>query len=116
MAAAYLAPCLWLHDTADIAGALSYALPVCVLMGECVSLVSARLRYSEAQVRRSEQRFRALVHHSTDAISVIDANGVISWESPSVTNVLGYEPTERVGGSPSGLRARRQPRRSQLRR
>jgi len=70
---------------------------VCVLIGECVSLVSARLRFSEAQVRRSEQRFKALVHHSTDAISVVDADGVITWESPSITNVLGYAPGERVG-------------------
>ncbi|HMC71855.1 MAG TPA: PAS domain S-box protein, partial [Mycobacteriales bacterium] len=62
-----------------------------------ISLVSARLRYSESQVRRSEQRFRALVHHSTDAISIIDANGVISWESPSIANVLGYHPAERIG-------------------
>src|SRR3954471_10119039 len=97
MAAAYLAPCVWLADRGGIAGALTYSLPVCVLIGECVSLVSARLRYSEAQVRRSEQRFKALVHHSTDAISVIDAVGIIRWESPSITNVLGYEPDERVG-------------------
>ena len=97
MAAAYLAPCLWLHDVAGVATGLTYSLPVCVLIGECVSLVAARLRYSEAQVRRSEQRLRALVHHSTDAISIIDASGVITWESPSITNVLGYEPTERVG-------------------
>src|SRR3954468_20548899 len=97
MAAAYLAPCLWLHNTGDIAGAMSYSLPVCALIGECVSLVSARLRFSEAQVRRSEQRFKALGHHSTDAISIVDPNGVIKWESPSITNVLGYSPEERVG-------------------
>src|SRR3954468_4422409 len=97
MAAAYLAPCLWLGNTGDLAGAMTYSLPGCVLIGECVSLVSARLRHSEAQVRRSEQRFKALLHHSTDAISIIDAYGIIRWKSPTLTNVLGYEPSERVG-------------------
>src|SRR5947209_2298716 len=38
MAAAYLAPTFWLHDTGDIAAAMTYSLPVCVLIGECVSL------------------------------------------------------------------------------
>src|SRR3954449_2444092 len=97
MAVAYLAPTFWLHDAPNVAAAMSYALPVCVLIGECVSLVSARLRFSETQVRRSEQRFKALVHHSTDAISVVDGDGVITWESPSITNVLGYEAAERIG-------------------
>src|SRR3954451_7988009 len=97
MAVAYLAPTFWLHDAPNVAAAMSYALPVCVRIGECVSLVSARLRFSETQVRRSEQRFKALVHHSTDAISVIDGEGVIRWESPSIANVLGYQPAERVG-------------------
>src|SRR6059058_2783418 len=97
MAAAYLAPCLWLDDTGNIAGALTYSLPVCVLIGEYVSLVSARLRYSEEQVRHSEQRFKALLHHSTDAISIIDAYGIIRWESPTISSVLGYEQSERVG-------------------
>jgi PAS domain S-box-containing protein len=97
MAIGYLAPSYWLHDLSTLAGSMAYALPVCVIVGECVSLVAARLHHSEEEVRASGQRFRALVHHSTDVVSVIDAEGVIRWESPSITKVLGYEPDERTG-------------------
>ena len=50
-------------------------MPVCLLVGECVGLVATRLQVSEDEVRASEQRFRALVHHSSDVISVIDVDG-----------------------------------------
>jgi diguanylate cyclase (GGDEF)-like protein/PAS domain S-box-containing protein len=40
--------------------------------------------------RRSEARFRSLVAHSSDLITVLDANGVVTYQSPSVERVLGY--------------------------
>ncbi|MFB6168952.1 MAG: PAS domain S-box protein, partial [Haloferacaceae archaeon] len=47
--------------------------------------------------RRYERRFRALVEESTDLITVLDADGVIQYHSPSVERILGYDPTEAVG-------------------
>ena len=77
--------------------ALTYAVPVFVLVGESASLVAERVRISEAKVRASEQRFRALVQNSADAISVVGADATILWDSPGITSVLGYEPEDRVG-------------------
>jgi len=94
---AYLAPGLVVHDTGTLAGGLTYALPVCLLVGECASLVASRLLATEAAVRDSERRLRALVEKSSDVISVVDADAVIRWDSPSVREVFGYEPTERLG-------------------
>ena len=93
----YLAPGLWLHDTAALAAAMTYALPVGLLAGECASLVAARIRHSDEQLRASEARFRALVQHSADVITVLDRDGLIRWESASITAVLGYAPHERIG-------------------
>jgi diguanylate cyclase (GGDEF)-like protein/PAS domain S-box-containing protein len=45
---------------------------------------------SEAQLRRREERFRALVQHGSDLILVIDANSQLTYASPSITRVLGY--------------------------
>jgi diguanylate cyclase (GGDEF)-like protein/PAS domain S-box-containing protein len=40
--------------------------------------------------RQSEARFRSLVAHSSDLITVLDAHGVVTYQSPSVERVLGY--------------------------
>ena len=41
--------------------------------------------------REGELRFRSLVQNSWDVITVIDCDGVITYQSPSVTPVFGYE-------------------------
>ena len=47
--------------------------------------------------RRSETRFRSLVAHSSDLITVLDAHGTVTYQSPSVTRVLGYRVDEVEG-------------------
>jgi diguanylate cyclase (GGDEF)-like protein/PAS domain S-box-containing protein len=47
--------------------------------------------------RQSEARFRSLVAHSSDLITVLDANGTVTYQSPSVERVLGYRADEIEG-------------------
>jgi diguanylate cyclase (GGDEF)-like protein/PAS domain S-box-containing protein len=47
--------------------------------------------------RQSEARFRSLVAHSSDLITVLDAHGVVTYQSPSVERVLGYGAEELEG-------------------
>jgi PAS domain S-box-containing protein len=54
-------------------------------------------RRSEAKLRRSEERFRALVQNSQDIISILEADGTTAYVSPSITRALGYHPEELVG-------------------
>jgi PAS domain S-box-containing protein len=49
----------------------------------------------EAEVR--EDRFRALVEHGSDMISLTDATGVRRYASPAYGRVLGYRPEELLG-------------------
>jgi diguanylate cyclase (GGDEF)-like protein/PAS domain S-box-containing protein len=44
---------------------------------------------TDAVTHRSEERFRALVQHSSDVILVLDASGVVRYHSPSLRDVLG---------------------------
>ncbi len=44
------------------------------------------------QIRRREERFRCLTEHGTDIIQAILPDGSISYQSPSHTPILGYEP------------------------
>ncbi len=54
-------------------------------------------RRAEAALRESEARFRTLIEHSSDLITVIDAEGVIRFQSPSSERLLGYTPAELTG-------------------
>ena len=56
-------------------------------------------REAEQAVRQNEERFRALIENALDIITVLDIDGVIHYESPSVEKVLGYKPEELVGKS-----------------
>jgi diguanylate cyclase (GGDEF)-like protein/PAS domain S-box-containing protein len=47
--------------------------------------------------RQSEARFRSLVAHSSDLITVLDAHGVVTYQSPSIQRVLGYRADEIEG-------------------
>jgi diguanylate cyclase (GGDEF)-like protein/PAS domain S-box-containing protein len=47
--------------------------------------------------RKSETRFRSLVAHASDLITVLDADGVVNYQSPSIERVLGYTVDETEG-------------------
>src|SRR3954470_244778 len=44
-----------------------------------------------------EERFRALIEHSLDAIALVEPDGTVSYVSPSIARVLGYMPEEFIG-------------------
>jgi PAS domain-containing protein len=52
-----------------------------------------RVQERTAELDRSEQRFRSLVQNSSDVITVVDGNGIITYQSPSIGRVLGHEST-----------------------
>ena len=60
-------------------------------------IVEAGHRRSKAQLMASERRFRSLIEHSSDVVTVIEPDGTIQYDSPSVEPVLGYQQRERVG-------------------
>ena len=62
-------------------------------------------RRAEAALRRSEHRFRSLVETTSDWIWEVDAQGVFTYASPRVKDLLGYEPEEVVGKTPFDLLA-----------
>lgn len=47
--------------------------------------------------KQEQERFSALVEQSSDLIAVVDENGIIQYQSPSITRILGYESDEIVG-------------------
>jgi len=58
--------------------------------------VTAQVR-AERALRESEMKFRSLIEHATDTITVLDPGGNITYESPSLLRVLGYTPEMMIG-------------------
>jgi diguanylate cyclase (GGDEF)-like protein/PAS domain S-box-containing protein len=50
----------------------------------------------ERKVRESEIKFRALIEHGRDNISLLSTDGKLLWESPSVIHTLGYEQNQHL--------------------
>jgi diguanylate cyclase (GGDEF)-like protein/PAS domain S-box-containing protein len=47
--------------------------------------------------RQSEARLQALVEHSTDVVTVIGADQLVTWQAPSLERVLGFHPDVLLG-------------------
>ncbi|MEX1006938.1 MAG: EAL domain-containing protein [Acidimicrobiia bacterium] len=80
------------------------AVALTAIVGLTAALVAWRIARLVSETDRarevltdSEARFRAFVQHSTDVVGVIDVSGTITYVSPSVMDVFGYEPDQMVG-------------------
>ena len=77
-----------------------------LLKNETDSAVLVRsLRYARERnafresLLQGEARFRALVENSYDAVTLLDEQGRVIYDSRSITRVMGYSPEERLGQS-----------------
>ena len=61
--------------------------------------LDSRVQERTAELQASEERFRALIQHGSDVITILGADGTIHYQSPAIKHVLGYEPLELVGDS-----------------
>ncbi len=56
-----------------------------------------QIQAERARAAENERRFRALIENASDMISVMDADAVITYQSPAVERILGYTPGEVEG-------------------
>ncbi len=48
-------------------------------------------RRAELALRRSEKRFRALIHNAEEIITILTADGTILYQSPPIERILGWD-------------------------
>src|SRR6185369_7734596 len=68
-------------------------------MAGIIATVTDVTRYKEAEraLEASEARFRVLTESSIDLITVLDAEGVIQYQSTALKHLLGYDPAVTIG-------------------
>ena len=54
---------------------------------------------AETALQESERRFRSMIENGLENISLVDADGVLLWESPTIVQTLGYRENEFLGRS-----------------
>ncbi|QJR15216.1 PAS domain S-box protein [Usitatibacter palustris] len=66
-----------------------------------IGVITDVTTYKEAEraLEASESRFRVLTESALDLISVVAEDGTIRYQSPALRHLMGYEPSETVGGS-----------------
>jgi PAS domain S-box-containing protein len=60
-------------------------------------------KQTEEALKENEEKFRSLVESTSDWIWEINLNGVYTYASPKVKELLGYEPEEVIGKTPFDL-------------
>ncbi len=60
-------------------------------------LAELRQRIAGLESSESERKYRDLVENIKDVVYTVDKDGVITYVSPSVVNMIGYEPSQLIG-------------------
>lgn len=50
-----------------------------------------------SEVEKARERLYSLLENASEIISIYNQNGIITYESPNITNILGYRPDELIG-------------------
>ena len=99
--------CVPLLDEGEVVGTLNVEstsgvelteddLRMVAALAEHVNVALGRARLL-ARVRESEERFRSLIQNASDVITLLEVDGTILYESPSIERTLGYGPEELIG-------------------
>lgn len=68
------------------------------IIGLCLSAFNITEQKNAVEaLAKSEKRFRSLVQNSSDIITILEADGTIRYQSPSVERILGYKPQDLIG-------------------
>lgn len=79
---------------------------VILLMTYSLSNTIVEAAMTKDALRKSEERFRSLVETTSDWVWEVDKNGVSTYASPKVRDLLGYELKELMGKTPFDLMPR----------
>ncbi|MBC8463519.1 MAG: PAS domain S-box protein, partial [Deltaproteobacteria bacterium] len=65
--------------------------------------LSDTIRIMMDSLQRSEEKYRSLVETTSDFVWEMDENNIYTYASPTIKDILGYEPEEVIGMTPFDL-------------
>jgi PAS domain-containing protein len=71
-------------------------------MSEREAHLQTKVESGTAELQAREARFAALVQNSSDLVTIVDRDGTILFQSPSVARVLGWDLESTLGDQPCG--------------
>ena len=77
------------------------ALTLTIIARQVIALRENALLDEERRLQ--EARFRSLIQHSSDTVTIVDENGTVRYQSASCERLLGYPPQHLVGESLLGI-------------
>jgi diguanylate cyclase (GGDEF)-like protein/PAS domain S-box-containing protein len=87
-----------LSDLDATEGLINSATPIVLGTGVVLLvLFGLVMRGYQRQVRHSGQRFQSLVQNASDAVAIVDTDGLMTYASPAASRVLGHDPATLVG-------------------
>ena len=60
-------------------------------------------KHAEEALRNSEEKYKNLVENIKEVIYTLDKNGVMTYISPAIKTILGYDSSEMIGKSFAGF-------------
>lgn len=64
---------------------------------EEIKRTNVKLEEQIEEVNKSQQRTQVLLENASEIINIYDEDGAVKYASPSISNILGYNPDELVG-------------------
>ncbi|HLZ72127.1 MAG TPA: EAL domain-containing protein [Dehalococcoidia bacterium] len=100
LAAASLLPVLFRPHPTSAISSIGYVAPLCLLVGETLSWLTAQWRRSQQAVIANEARLQHIVETSPDLIGVLDQRGCYTFANQAHETILGRPPRQLLGASP----------------
>ena len=66
-------------------------------LADVFNQMAAELQNTLTTLQQREEHFRSIIENASDIITILDADGIITYASPSIERILGYRPEELVG-------------------
>lgn len=68
-----------------------------VKLATYVQDITEHKKHEEKSLKEQQKYYSSLVENSSDVISIIEKDGTIRYQSPSVEKIFGYKPEEMIG-------------------
>ena len=68
-------------------------------LAEVFNQMAAELQHTLTTLKQREEHFRSIIENASDIVTILNADGAITYASPSIERILGYRSEDLIGSS-----------------